>query len=242
MTTREQLYASIVAAPDDDTVRLAYADHLDEQDDHDRAEFIRVQVAIDGVPLRRSPEMPYVEWERQKKRADELLAAHPEWRDCPCPRCEGDGKAHGSDRPFDGVAACPVCGGTGDLLRVDRRHEDITLTETSCQRPHQFARGFIDSVTLTFREMFRYEPYRILEGVPMPLLLALVRSLPLTRVYLSDVVVHPSGGNDTYYVGGLGLLPSRHWHELQNHRTPQAARDALARVVCRLAREIVFKQ
>lgn len=37
----------------------------------------------------------------------------------PCERCDGDGKAHGSDRPFEWhgpdtyPGPCPVCNGTG---------------------------------------------------------------------------------------------------------------------------------
>ena len=39
-----------------------------------------------------------------------------------CPRCEGDGKAHGSDRPFEWKGPgtypgpCPVCKGSGKIL------------------------------------------------------------------------------------------------------------------------------
>ncbi|VTU02371.1 Repeat-companion domain TIGR02996 OS=Singulisphaera acidiphila (strain ATCC BAA-1392 / DSM 18658 / VKM B-2454 / MOB10) GN=Sinac_4455 PE=4 SV=1 [Gemmataceae bacterium] len=45
----EPFLRAICADPEDDTVRLAYADWLDENGDPDRAEFIRLQVA---VPLR----------------------------------------------------------------------------------------------------------------------------------------------------------------------------------------------
>ncbi len=39
----------------------------------------------------------------------------------PCPRCDGDGLAHGSDRPFEWTpevgypGPCPVCGGEGTI-------------------------------------------------------------------------------------------------------------------------------
>lgn len=45
MNEREQLLRAILEQPDDDTVRLAFADCLDENGDHDRAEFIRLQIA-----------------------------------------------------------------------------------------------------------------------------------------------------------------------------------------------------
>jgi uncharacterized protein (TIGR02996 family) len=43
MTDEPALLAAIAADPDDDTVRLAYADWLDEHDRPERAEFIRAQ-------------------------------------------------------------------------------------------------------------------------------------------------------------------------------------------------------
>lgn len=44
MTDGDALLAAILANPDEDTPRLAFADWLEENGDHDRAEFIRVQV------------------------------------------------------------------------------------------------------------------------------------------------------------------------------------------------------
>lgn len=47
----EALHAAILADPDDDLVRLAYADWLDEQGRAERAEFIRVQIELAaGLP------------------------------------------------------------------------------------------------------------------------------------------------------------------------------------------------
>jgi len=45
MNDLECLMRSIIADPDDDTVRLAYADLLQENGQHDRAEYIRLEVA-----------------------------------------------------------------------------------------------------------------------------------------------------------------------------------------------------
>src|SRR5262245_16884034 len=42
---------AIACDPDDDTARLAYADWLDERDQHNRAEFIRAQIAVAGQPV-----------------------------------------------------------------------------------------------------------------------------------------------------------------------------------------------
>ena len=40
------LRAAIIAQPDDDTLRLIYADWLQENDQSDRAAFVRAQVSL----------------------------------------------------------------------------------------------------------------------------------------------------------------------------------------------------
>lgn len=50
--TRSQLLREIAASPDDDTLRLAFADWLDEHGDPadaDRAEFVRVQCELERL-------------------------------------------------------------------------------------------------------------------------------------------------------------------------------------------------
>lgn len=71
----DPLLAAIIADPDDDTVRLAYADHLEEEGEPERAEFVRVQVELARLPA----------WERRAKllrfRERLLLVRHGEaWR------------------------------------------------------------------------------------------------------------------------------------------------------------------
>src|SRR5437868_14865571 len=46
MPTEEAFIQAIIADPDDDAPRLIYADWLDEQGESERAEFIRVQIAL----------------------------------------------------------------------------------------------------------------------------------------------------------------------------------------------------
>src|SRR4051812_28928955 len=50
MTDREALYRAILANPDDDTLRLIYADALEEDGDGERAAFIRNHVRLAGLP------------------------------------------------------------------------------------------------------------------------------------------------------------------------------------------------
>ena len=61
-------YNRIRAAPDDDGPRLIFADWLDEAGDSDRAEFIRLQCALAGLPAD-DPRRPDLE-EREKRLRD----------------------------------------------------------------------------------------------------------------------------------------------------------------------------
>jgi uncharacterized protein (TIGR02996 family) len=79
MTEGDALLAAILATPDEDTPRLAYADWLDEHDQPFRAEFIRVQ-----IELARMSSLELVPWNRRllelRAREKTLLALHGnEW-------------------------------------------------------------------------------------------------------------------------------------------------------------------
>ena len=50
MTTADALLAAVIATPDDDLVRLVYADFVAENGDQDRGELIRVQCALARLP------------------------------------------------------------------------------------------------------------------------------------------------------------------------------------------------
>jgi uncharacterized protein (TIGR02996 family) len=70
----EALFQDVLAQPDDDTPRLIYADWLQENGQHDRAEFIRVQMDL----ARATPNDPRLKALRAREK--ELWAAHrTEW-------------------------------------------------------------------------------------------------------------------------------------------------------------------
>jgi uncharacterized protein (TIGR02996 family) len=50
VTHDDAFLQAILESPDDDTPRLVYADWLDEYGETDRAEFIRVQIALAALP------------------------------------------------------------------------------------------------------------------------------------------------------------------------------------------------
>lgn len=65
----EPFLRAICADPADDTVRLAYADWLDENGDPTRAEFIRLQIAVPDRPAESDPDLRFF-------RAMMLFAVH----------------------------------------------------------------------------------------------------------------------------------------------------------------------
>lgn len=94
--TAEHLYAAILAAPDDDAPRLAWADALDERGgpgDADRASFVRVQVELARLQEKWTRHYHWGNGRRKcgmcridalRRRAADLLTAHAaHWLDYP---------------------------------------------------------------------------------------------------------------------------------------------------------------
>lgn len=69
MSERDGFMRAICEHPDDDTPRLVFANGLDEHDDPDRAEFIRLQIELAGLPDGKKKQARQV-------REKELLDAH----------------------------------------------------------------------------------------------------------------------------------------------------------------------
>ena len=83
-TDREPLLKSVLAAPDDDDVRLVFADWLEENGESDRANVIRLQCEVARAPrwTRR--------WQEATWLADELFDLHgADWCAKELPRLEG---------------------------------------------------------------------------------------------------------------------------------------------------------
>jgi uncharacterized protein (TIGR02996 family) len=70
--TRDDLLQAIIENPDDDALRLVFADSLEDHGELERAEFIRVQIELAKLPNTRRPEL--------EQREPELLAKNEsEW-------------------------------------------------------------------------------------------------------------------------------------------------------------------
>lgn len=72
-------------------------------------------------------------------------------------------------------------------------------------------------------------------------LMGMVGSQPVERVEVANMTIFKSGGNDTFFVGNLGIFAPKYWRELDNHRTRKSALDALSRVMLAEARDDAAK-
>lgn len=144
MTTTDTgaaLLKAIIANPDEDTPRLVYADYLQENGDDERAEFIRVQVALALLPLCGGGDVVSAghcstcrNVVEMRRHARELLGAHREkWLRVLCQKCGGSGFNSEIDWPASN--GCMACNGTGDIGGL-----------TESVHPATFARGFLDCV------------------------------------------------------------------------------------------------
>lgn len=82
------LLAAICAEPDDDTARLVAADWYQENDQGDRAEFIRTQIAVEKTEFvcdRRDVGVCNCDYCTLRDRERNLLSLHPQWYLLPLP-------------------------------------------------------------------------------------------------------------------------------------------------------------
>lgn len=89
----------------------------------------------------------------------------------------------------------------------------------------EFARGFVYRMVCTWDDYFRHAA-------------AVFSQHPVEDVRIIDAMIFPSGGNDTYYVGGLGMFPQQYWRRIDRHRSRDAAADELSRVCVHYGREL----
>ncbi len=94
MTDHESFFANIAANSRDDAPRLVYADWLEENDDPERAEFIRLEVALANNADTQG-ELPAVDIARMEARKNELLARNEaQWLQ-PLRELGVEGRIHG---------------------------------------------------------------------------------------------------------------------------------------------------
>jgi uncharacterized protein (TIGR02996 family) len=169
--TNPDLLRAVLERPDDDSVRLVYADWLDDAGEAERGEFVRVQVELSSMghdphscEREPCPDCPrdIDRWDALRLRERELLKANfwkwteglPEallTRQCPC--C-----AEGVADWETGVIECRRCESTG-VIDDDEKVE--------------FSRGFVSAVTLSAADFLAHAA-------------AIFACQPVERVTLAD--------------------------------------------------------
>lgn len=228
MSEGDLLLQAVLANPEENSVRLVFADWLEENGEPARAELIRLQVQLINHPIHHKAETGCPLRRREKA----LLDSHPEWSSLPCRRCGGCGRTPcpdcihwkgrvpptcrcGGSRRTD----CSNCGGSGNLLKTTYRPGyDSPMGD----RLLSWVRGFINSVSLTLaeageevRECFvcgeqldRHDYCARCDASgrrpvwkPSPLAVALVRALPLTDLPLVGLTPYHNGTGYCWYNG-----------------------------------------
>lgn len=177
---------AVLRDPADDTARLVLADALDEAGERERAEFIRVQCAIERLESEQGTPEYWAAlrdihaahegcsaWCRLNRRQRELRTAHEaEWRRAGvCSTCSGAGQVY-AGKAGEKRVACPHCwgGDVGGLLR------------TVSAGWVDFERGFPGRVHCRLEDVVNAG------GVPTPWALAVVKYHPVTRFVAGDRV------------------------------------------------------
>ncbi|MCI0459748.1 MAG: TIGR02996 domain-containing protein [Gemmataceae bacterium] len=148
------LLEAIQREPDDDMLRLVYADWLEENDDPERSEFIRIQIEAERH-LTGSPEHT-----RLTDRAVELLSKNASaW-------------ANGYEPaiPADAVLSVHKAEGGGEYgiqLLKGRKPEGYSSYSELFSRL-SFRRGFVDQIGLTPEEFFSRDPGAVRPSGPLP--------------------------------------------------------------------------
>ena len=243
----------------DDAPRLIYADWLSENGDEARAEFIRVQCELDDLGIG----CTYYEghnhdWEvapngKQTGRCLRCMRREPLrsrerelWHQLPIANLFV---------PWSSAVA------------INHSATEFSVAVGSSRIDCVVRRGFLSHVTLPMVSWVGRECERCYLGNNCPLCKefghlqnhmtcyecdncsgtgrvgalgpAIVRS-PVSAVEVvtfSDIMIHPSGGNSTFYVGNLGSWPREFWSKLKNLPTRSAALAAASRAAIEWVRE-----
>jgi len=202
MTPDDAFIADIIANPEDDTPRLIYADWLEEHGQHERAEFIRLQIAKGDLPYRLQYRIDKHGWRSLfgiRQALDPWITTHRErtgqypgysWGSCESPtgsglyKC-GAGEVWIEQKPLFKIVArrgfvaeitCALADWCGEACPGRCRQE------CKGERTRAFYRHF------DYGDVQRWEQCSICSGTGRvgghgP---ALVRACPLERVTLSD--------------------------------------------------------
>jgi len=147
MSDFTDLRRAILAAPDDDVVRLIFADLLEEQGQPERAEFVRLQIRLAQVPTY-TPEFMTL-----RHRERELIVAHGlQWRQ--------------SLPPFSGISWGPFVRGFISSVEA-RRWSDYTLCAHELVNFEPVQHLEIRRLTVPFEEVYTSPLIEKLSGLDL---------------------------------------------------------------------------
>lgn len=181
MQNIEALYKNICVNPLDDTLRLIFADCLEEQGDENsirRAEYIRLSVSMQ-FPPDDANFAAIAEWdERYKKCREMMLTYGKNWIDPKCRLCDliaNDG--------------CKGCFGLGDIYHMRGRFTNVKAREL------EYERGMPVSVTCHIEEVFPRWNEVSHEIIDIPIDISewckqIVQTTPITRFMIDDLLPH----------------------------------------------------
>ena len=208
MTDREKFANDIVNNPADDTVRLVYADWLDEHGEPERAEFIRVQIARSKVDRKTRPE------------DDFTIDQHYDARDI-------------LGGPVARNRWWPSHVGTSPYFKVRAVHLDVCEVEYESQdtsnywmnRTIRFRRGFVHQVCVYARDL----------ADPHGDLFCFLLRRPLERIYVFDTLDHidvvPPGNDYKWqaYWYHAAASTTRDYHSMTGGYTRESLFEDIAR-------------
>lgn len=249
MTDREALIRAICDEPMEDTPRLAFADWLEENEEPERAEFIRLQITLARQELEIICGGCGKKIVVDERVCDGCVCNSPRGCNhgvvpqhvCTCDECDPEKTGSVREGPLRRRERNLLEANRSDWFMLHFRFvgfgENLPLSWWPDWKPYAedesteagprieggLSRGFVSNILLPFA-MFQAHHK------------AIFREQPIERVAITDMPIWPSGGNDTYYVGGLGQFPSKYWSQLENLPSRFACHEAISRVCVEIGR------
>lgn len=184
MTERENLIREIVADPENDTVRLGFADWLEEQGDPTTADRAWAQcIKLDHELRHGRSNLMQAEGERMVKILCFKYGGAWLGEAMKCPKCKGLGSYEEKVDP-PGVTmflSCSHCWRTGNLL--SRREGYVSYGSATSPREVAWRLGFPSAVTCDPHEVWTVGAGR--QYVPAPWARAVVAALPVVEFVIA---------------------------------------------------------
>lgn len=222
MTDRESFLKAICEQPADDTARMVFADWLEEHGEPERAEFVRLQIALARVVC---------EWEAAGKQPCERWnAERPVYRMMTiCPACQRGFRLRDRERELNTAKNNLAWGSARALWAAGLKMPYVGVLGLPNHVGEVFSRGFVSAVSLPCDAFVRHAE-------------ALFRAHPIESVTLTDARFYRSewASEAAPWTFGARLMrildtapPKKWWHA-----TEAAARAHLSKYCVSYGRKL----